>query len=228
MNPVLILTRNNLELTKRCVASIERQDIGTDISIVDNGSTDGTWRWAEEKSILLDASSINAGVSAGWNRGLSELFRFERVEYVLCCGNDTVLPPWFYRRILDYQYPFVTGIAVDQMEQIAGPPLQKSADRHPDFSAFLIRRECWEKVGQFDEAMKMYASDCDFHVRGHRLGIKMMKACVPFYHERSSTLRLAPKDEQEEISNQANRDREVFRERYGCLPGTPEYEALFQ
>jgi len=76
--------------------------------------------------------------------------------------------------------------------------------------------------------MKLYASDCDFHIRAHRMGIPLYKAAVPFYHERSSTLRLAPPEEAAEIQAQANRDREVFRSIYNCLPGTKEYEELFK
>jgi len=42
MNYVLMLTRNNLELTKRAVESVRAQDIPTFVCMVDNGSTDGT------------------------------------------------------------------------------------------------------------------------------------------------------------------------------------------
>jgi len=230
MNPVLILTHNCLELTKRCVASVRNQDIPTRIMIVDNGSTDGTVDWLAEKEqaeIWFIGNVDNAGVSKGWNQGMRNLFFFLEIDHVLVIGNDTVLPIWFYSQLLSYQYPFVTGIAVDRMEQIAEPPKHKSADAHPDFSAFLIRREAWEKIGFFDERMSLYASDCDYHIRAHRAGVKMMKACIPFYHERSSTLRLAQNEERDKIQNQANADREVFRSIYGMLPGQLGYAELF-
>jgi GT2 family glycosyltransferase len=141
---------------------------------------------------------------------------------VLVVGNDTVLPPWFYRELLSYDVPFVTGVAVDDMRMIETPPTQRMPlTENPDFSAFLIRKECWKQVGPFDERMKLYASDCDFHVRAHRLGVPLYKACVPYYHERSSTLKNAPAGEQQEIHIQANMDRQVFRQIYGCIPGQP-------
>jgi len=45
MNPVLILTHNCLDLTKRCVESIRAQDIDITLQVIDNGSTDGTEEW---------------------------------------------------------------------------------------------------------------------------------------------------------------------------------------
>jgi GT2 family glycosyltransferase len=238
MNPVLLLSHNNLVLTQRCVESVRQQDIPTFCYVLDNGSTDGTPDWLKSQTdtrwMLFDE---NMGVSFGWNDGLGRAFGTERMylqhnesfPHCLVIGNDTVLPPWFYRELLSYDQPFVTGVAVDDMAMIAQPPDQRyPLTENPDFSAFLIRRDCWEKVGPFDERMKLYAGDCDFHVRAHRLGVPLYKACLPFYHERSSTLNNASPAEQQEIQMQANEDRRVFRELYGCVPGEPAYAELFK
>jgi hypothetical protein len=66
------------------------------------------------------------------------------------------------------------------------------------------------------------------HVRAHRLGVDLWKANIPFQHERSSTMRLAPPAERDEIAMQAGKDREVFQSIYGCIPGQPGYENLFK
>ncbi len=233
MNPVLILTHNNLELTKRCVESVRNQDTRTFFYILDNGSADGTAEWLHAEKFLFDRHQLktdNEGVSSGWNQGLRYLFSIIGLGYsdhVLVIGNDTVLPPFFYRELLSYPQPFVTGFAVESMDDLK-EPTERRTEPHPDFSAFLIRRECWETVGPFDETMRLYASDCDYHVRAHKLGIEMVKVPVPFYHERSSTLRLAPPDEQREIQEQANKDRQRFRDKWGCIPGEKAYEDLFK
>jgi GT2 family glycosyltransferase len=222
---VLTLTHNNLALTKRCLASVRHQDIPTRILVLDNGSTDGTREWGREEMpedfISFDS---NRGVSVGWNAGLSILFALH--DEVLVIGNDTVLPDGFYTTLLSYHVPFVTGIAVDNMQQAAQPPVRVLTP-NPDFSAFLIRRYCWTAIGPFDESMKHYCSDCDMHVRAHRMGVPLMKSSTPFYHERSSTLRLAPPEERAEIEAQANMDRAVFYQKYGCLPGSERYKTLF-
>jgi GT2 family glycosyltransferase len=228
MNPVLILTRNNLDLTKRCVESVRNQDIPTRVYIGDNGSTDETkeWlmTWPEHTWWSWDE---NIGVSSGWNIGLGCLFEHPEVNSVLVVGNDTSLPPFFYRELLSYPQPFVTGFAVESFDDLR-EPTERRTENHPDFSAFLMRRTFWEKVGPFDESMVMYAQDCCMHVRGHRAGMEMVKVPVPFYHERSSTLRLAPPEEKYQIQEQANRDRATFRAKYGCIPGEPAYEDLFK
>lgn len=229
MNPCLILTRNNLSLTKRCVESIKNQDIETLIILFDNGSTDGTTQWiVGQQGILSTLVPTNIGVSAAWNQGLGMLFDLGREDHCLVVNNDTVLPPWFYRELLSYNEPFVSGVSVDQMSQIESLPPRCPLVTHPDFSGFLIRRECWERVGPFDERMKLYASDNDWHVRAHRAGVRLWKANVPFYHERSSTLNNASPEERAEIQRQADADRAVFQSIYGCKPWEKAYEELFK
>lgn len=231
MNPVLILTHNNIELTKRCVESVRAQDIPTAIFISDNASTDGTFEWASETLTpgvdKVWHFPVNHGVSFGWNSVLSSLFSLTYgADHCLVIGNDTVLPPWFYSELLSFDAPFVTGFAVESMDELKRPEEHRT-EPHPDFSAFLIRRDCWEKVGQFDERMVSWASDCDYHVRAHQLGVPLVKANVPFYHVKSSTIRLAPTEEQAMFHAQANKDRAQFKEKWGCIPGDALYPTLF-
>jgi len=225
--PVLILVRNCFELTKRCIESVRAQDVDDlEIWVVDNGSSDGVSEWLhDQEDVCSWEFRENLGVSKGWNYGLEEQFAFQKSKHCLVINNDVVLPPWFYRTLLSYDAPFVTGVAIDTMP--LDEPERMPLTPHPDFSAFLIRRECWEKVGKFDEDMVLYASDCSYHVRAHRLGVPLMKANVPFYHVNSQTMKRANTEEKRWIQEQANKDRAVFKAKYGCLPGTPEYAKLF-
>jgi GT2 family glycosyltransferase len=229
MKPILTLTHNGLEMTKKAVDSFLHQDTTISIFVIDNGSTDGTLTWLEMIGILLDGAEDNVGVSAGWNAGLKWLFEKCNASHVLVANNDVELPPWFYSELLSYDVPFVTGYSVDdKAKAYKFPPERFPLIGHPDFSAFLIRRDAWQAIGPFDEDMKFYAQDCDYHVRAHRLGIPLKGASVPFYHERSSTLRLASPEERAAINQQANADRHVFRTKYGCIPGESSYEELFR
>lgn len=238
MNPVLILSYNNVELTRRCVESVRAQDIATHILIIDNGSTDGTCEWLGTQSdIISHLKKNNEGVSKGWNEGLELLFTgsIRRLhlnassavyDHCLVLNNDVVLPKWFYRKILSCEGPFITGVAIDTMP--LSEPDECPLTPHPDFSAFLIRKGCWNKVGAFDETMVMYAQDTDYHVRAHRLGVPLMKAGIEYFHVNSQTLRRATPEVRQHITGRANADREIFKQRYGCLPGTPAYEGLFK
>lgn len=238
-NPVVILTRNCLELTKKCVESVRKQDVETYIHIFDNGSTDGTVKWLEQAwnapnyqfTWFVDVE--NRGVSFGWNLILGQLFDPKNafdVEHVLVLNNDVVIAGGFYSKLLSYDVAFVSGVSTDSMFDL-GPlvvhddlPLSEG----PDFSGFLIRRVAWEKIGPFDERMKLYASDNDYHVRAHRLGIPLLRANVPFYHERSSTLKKASPEEKRKIELQADADRAVFKSIYGCEPWEPGYAELLK
>lgn len=232
MNPVLIITHNLLEITKRCVASVREQDIKTTIFIVDNGSTDGTTLWAVQNEIVIESFPGNSGFSVGMNCGLRFIFEELGADYCLCPNNDTVLPRWYYRMLVETGFPIVSGVQGSNgekhtIEDLSIPPAVDSVRPSPDFCAFLIRRNAWEAIGPFDETMVNYASDCDYHLRGHKLGIEMNHVDIPFYHEGSATIRLGDYFEGLEISARADKDREVFRKKWGFYPGSDDYKKQF-
>jgi GT2 family glycosyltransferase len=227
-NPVLLLVHNCIELTKRCVESIKNQDIPTYLLVIDNASTDSTFIWLQENHIHTVRNETNEGVSAGWNWGFDTLFG-AGYDWILSPNNDTILAPNAYRRLLEYNVPFVTGISTDDMSQINPAAIHEDHDlvEGPDFSLFLLRRAAWEKIGKFDTEMLLYAGDNDFHIRAHRAGVRLLRGNVPFYHERSSTLRSANPKERRLIEMQADADRLVFFEKYGFHTWSPEYAAQF-
>ena len=100
MHPVLLLTHNNLDLTKRCVESICSQDLKTTIEIIDNGSTDGTPEWLSEQGINNSKLGSNYGVSVGWNQGLRYFFELPHHFHSLCFKRWIVK-----RRNLDIRNP---------------------------------------------------------------------------------------------------------------------------
>ena len=235
VNPVLILSYNGLNYLHHCIESVKRQDVPTKIIVVDNASTDGSAEYLKQAEIETYFCRFNEGVSAGWNRGLNWVFR--EFDHCLVINQDTLLPTYFMRELLAFDEPFVTGKPVDALMEIgsltASPEAQKARreaglEPHPCFSAFLIRKSCWETVGVFDTDCKNWAGDCAYHALAHRRGVHLWKSKVPFYHEAGSTTRNAPPDEQEEFVRQANRDRAVFRSKYGAVPGTPQYSDLFK
>lgn len=227
MNPVLILAHNCLEQTKRCVESVLNQTVDVTTVVIDNGSTDGTAEYLNDMLGKIGSVGLsgNAGVSKGWNDGLRMFF--DDYDHVLVMNNDTVLPPWFYSELLSYDVPFVTGVSVGSMAEIATQGPRKELVESPDFSGFLIRREAWEKIGEFDESMVHYASDLDFHIRAWRKGIHLWNAGVHFYHERSSTLNQASTKDRRMIQLQADADRDRLEEKWGCRAWDSSYAAMF-
>src|ERR1700761_5553385 len=110
MNPIFLLTKNNLQMNQRCIESCLRQDSETKVYVYDNESQDETKPWVNSCPDITNLSmGFDLGVSAGWNYGLETLFS-EGVEHVLLINSDVVLPPWFYSTLLSYPGPFITGV----------------------------------------------------------------------------------------------------------------------
>lgn len=225
MNPVLMLVRNALELTKRAIASVQAQDIPVQLLCVDNDSTDGTAEWLEEQHIWNYRASPQLGVSKGWNYGLRYFFE-TGADYVLVLNNDIIARPDAYRELLADGGPFVTCVGVNTFEE-SQKTFVKAVRPNPDFSFYLIRREVWERVGEFDESMVHYVSDGDFHCRMHAAGIPAYTIGLPFYHVASGTLKNANHRDHLEIQRQADADRDTFHRKWGFKMASPEYEAFF-
>ncbi|MFB4161449.1 glycosyltransferase [Geomicrobium sp. JSM 1781026] len=89
---IVILTYNQLELTKQCVESIYKH---TDRSLfelifVDNGSTDGTVEYLSAmEDVKCQFNETNQGFARGCNQGLS----ISEGDDVLFLNNDTVMTP---------------------------------------------------------------------------------------------------------------------------------------
>lgn len=232
---ILIVAKNNLHLTKIAVRSALSQDVPCTLLVCDNASTDGTVDWLKSKTGLVYLpQKRQESLSYCWNKGIKAFFDCGH-DSVLVCNNDIELRPDAFRILHQSPFPFTTCISVDSTERrgVAGDrnaeELYAAARPHPDFSAYLIKREVVNKVGYFDESyFPAYVEDCDYHLRMHKAGIKAVCIDLPFVHHGASTIKSADPGEAERIKRGAQRNRERFRQKYGCLPGTTEYQELFK
>lgn len=227
MNFIICPVRNCITLTQIAVKSFLSQDIGdVKVILVDNDSTDATGPWARaQENVFHVCCSPQIGVSKAWNLGLKHVFETMKESYALISNNDVMLRDDFYRMLVEHGGGFVSGMTVEKESELQGIA---KASKHPDFSCFLIRREVWERVGEFNEDMVLYASDNDYHVRMYRKGLRALNLGIPFLHFRSSTLKYLPPKEADEVRKQADADREVFKGLYGCMPWEPAYAELFK
>lgn len=225
---VVIVSRNNLHLTKRAVASAFAQDTPCQVLLIDNASVDGTPHWAKTvaglATVLLEEQ---LSLAACWNLGLREAYK--HTDHALVCNNDIEVLPSTYRHLLNHGGEFVTCVSVDNREQFHEPTATGWSPRpHPDFSCFLIWRGCWELAGKFDEAYyPAYAEDADMHVRMHRAGINAVCIDVPFLHHGAQTVKHANPAERLKIQRGADQNRKRFKAKYGVEVGGKEYYALF-
>jgi GT2 family glycosyltransferase len=227
---ILIIARNCLNLTKLAVKSALAQDVPCDVMVIDNASDDGTSQWLRTKPVIDVSLTPQQSLAACWNRGLKAFFDAGATE-ILVLNNDVEIASDTYRLLSILGGPFVTGVGIGDIEQfkVAHNLLVPGEQRpHPDFSCFMIRPEVFEMVGKFDEDYyPAYCEDCDYHVRMHRAGVNAVCVDLPFYHHASGTLKNASPAEQSRIRRGADNNRERFRKKYGCLPGSVEYQKLF-
>lgn len=230
-NWAVILSHNNLHLTRRAIDSVRRQDIPVRLLVVDNASSDGTRAWlAGQHDLATILNEPSNSVAGAWNQALSWLFgRGE--ERVLVLNNDIELRPESYRRLLaGDRSGFVTLIGDDDRERVDAhvEPAEFVYRPHPDFSAYLISKTVWDWVGPFDKGFKVaFCEDWDYHCRMHEKGITAECINTPFYHIGSGTVKCADDDEKIRIHRQAEANRDYFAEKWGFRGGTPEYYAFF-
>lgn len=99
---IVILTCNQREYTRRCLASLgelpERADVET--IIIDNGSNDGTLDMLRDDfpTVKVIANDRNRGVAAARNQGIAAATG----RYVLLLDNDTIVTPEAIDALVDY------------------------------------------------------------------------------------------------------------------------------
>lgn len=161
--------------------------------LIDNGSTDAT---------RTEGQKINSGISNvctfAYHRN-EEMWGFQKsvnfgvkyffdkgFDYVLVLNNDIALHPNAIWRLVERfekgGVSMVTCMDVT-LECDKNPAnLSKIDDElkaencpetpHPCFSAFMVNRECWDVVGEFDEIFApAYYEDNDYHYRMQLAGL---------------------------------------------------------
>lgn len=170
-------------------------------------------------------------VAASWNRALRWCFK-SGAEHVFCVNNDVELRPDTYRHLVNDGGGFVTAVGTRDPEKIKPPYIDPDPSKkrpHPDFSAFLIRREVYEEVGGFDEEFLIaYCEDSSYHVRLHRAGITAIALELPFLHHGAMTIKYADPAEVRKIQIQADKNRQYFKSKYGFDVGSTAYYEYFK
>lgn len=222
---------NCLALTRDAIASCLAQDIpgGVRVLCVIDRGTDGVAHWLRAQGPRVQVvEALGCGVSKAWNLALGHVFDALQLPTALVVNSDVRLRPDTYRRLRDDGGKFVTCVGTSSGAIFpGGDPSPDRIRPHPDFSCFLIRRECWGDVGNFDSNMRIYCSDGDYHLRMHQRGIQAYCLDLPFWHYASGTLKEADPEDRGRILAQAQADRAAFKEKWGMEMGSPEYYTAF-
>jgi len=228
MNPILCPFINGKRLTMAAHRTFMAQDIPVEILYINNACTEDIIPWLSSLDVHTMHNASPMSVAQSWNAGLQYWFR-QGAEHVLVVNNDVELRPDTYRKLLEDGGGFVTAVSVIEREKLLDEEDRGGPRPHPDFSCYLISREVYFKVGEFDENFKVaYHEDNDYHLRLHRAGVFAHCIDLPFYHAGAATINASTAAEQEYYKKAAHDNSLYFNEKYGFFSGTDEYYAEFK
>jgi GT2 family glycosyltransferase/glycosyltransferase involved in cell wall biosynthesis len=208
---IILVTYNNLELTKDCLYSMERFNNyeNCEIIVVDNLSTDGTREFlsqyeSEHKNFKAILHDSNSGFAAGNNIGIREAAG----DIIILLNNDTyVTPNWVQNLIKHFDTDEKIGMVGPRTNNIGNEArlyseyqsneemIEKSYDVYYQnqskqyeikvlaFFCVAIKQEVIEKVGLLDEVygIGMFEDD-DYCMNAKEAGYTLICADDVFIH----------------------------------------------
>lgn len=186
----------------------------------------------------LIKNSQNQGVAGAWNQGIEACIFRHDIERVLVLNHDVLL----HKDAIDnmataintHDFPIVT--ATDVAGQCVKPidvfnlrvPHVGYFTDEPCFSCFMISREGYNDIGQFDTKLwPAYFEDNDYHYRAKLKKRRLVKMnTAMFYHYGSRSIRDNPV--MGNIINKYYLQNEAYYiEKWGGKPGREKYKAPF-
>ena len=186
---------NGREFLARLLDSLESQTLpGSELLVVDNGSTDGAPDLARARGARVISMGRNAGFAAAVNRGIGEA----KGDWIAVLNSDVELAPDYFSILTAADAPFATGkilsmrpgqscATIDGTFDLvtrAGLAFRVGHGRpdgprfgqprpifSPPWTAALFRAQLFRKIGLLDPAFESYLEDVDFGLRCARAGI---------------------------------------------------------
>lgn len=233
--------------TKPCIDSVVAACEGLDyrILLIDNASTDETSVEAGKlvsNTFAHQRNELMWGCAESWNFGVKDAFT-RGFDNVLILNNDIVLHPESVKLLIArFKQDKEKKLAIVSCMDVKGECEQPLAVLHldvthkntiaeaenPHFSAFMINKNTFDKVGEFDARFfPAYFEDNDYHYRINLIGMKaIVLPTAMFYHYGSGT-------QNEALifpvvnGDKFDRNREYYKSKWGGVPGQETYETPF-
>ncbi len=211
LTSIVMLTFNQLDLTKECLASLERHtEMPYELIIVDNGSGDGTVEFIRkyEKRHPGKVRSIFNKENLAFSKANNQGIRISGGDYILLLNNDVVLTKGWLGKIIRCLESSENIGAVGPCTNVASGPQKvspgysKLTQLDPYAAAFalkysgrwvnchrlnafcfLVKREVTESIGLLDERFGPGGfEDYDYCLRIRQAGYRIMLAGDTYVH----------------------------------------------
>jgi glycosyltransferase involved in cell wall biosynthesis len=216
---VVIPCFNQAHFLKDCIDSLRAQtEKVAEIIVIDDGSPDNTSEVANKLGVRC-IRQTNKGLSAARNTGI----RAAKTEYVLPLDADDMLHPDFLAKTLPYmeRYDIVSTWlrtfgnenrkwGSDKLEPTIG--IMKSQNQINCCS--LFSRSMWQKVGGYDEGMRIGFEDWEFWLRSMDNGfnIRIVPEYLFMYRRHGVSMFREAQKKRDEILDYMARKRSITGE----------------
>lgn len=239
---VIVITYNNLDLTRACLDSIARYSdySNLEIIVVDNASSDGSpeflQKWTEgagNRHLILNPD--NRGFAAANNQGLE----LAQGEYLVLLNNDTEVTVGWLRGLMNHLRtdstlgmigPVTNNIGneariklsyanSDEMRRMARSyTLRHMGETFPirtlAFFCVMLPRHVYVKVGHLDEAFGLgFFEDDDYCRRVEQLGLRIVCSEDVFIHHHLSASFDKMKNHERQALFEQNKD--IYEAKWG-------------
>lgn len=215
MTSIILVTRNKLDYTKRCVESVKRHTEKGDyeLIIVDNGSTDETIEWVNTHNAQNDIKIISNGYDMGYSKACNQGIEIAAGELIMLLDyNMIVTPGWLYglkRCLLSDRgigavspatnsevYSTTRSAAYQTIEELElfASALHANLDKNKweeritlSRCCLLMKREAYQKAGVLDETAAITGFEGeDYGLRLRLVGYRHMLCGDTFIHHYGS------------------------------------------
>ena len=210
---VIIPNWNGAHRLRKLFQTLSEQRPVHEVILVDNGSTDSSVELARDAGARVINFTTNRGFAAAVNRGVAEA----AAQWLAIINNDVELGPGWLETLLSAATANSVAFATGKLLNTARPDLidgtydavsrggtaWRCGAGRPDgpmfnrevsiqfspFTAVLVQKQLFTRVGPLDEQFESYLEDIDFGFRCAKLGARGLY--VPqavAYHQGSATL----------------------------------------
>ncbi|MFC0442669.1 glycosyltransferase [Aeromonas media] len=240
---IIVLTYNNLELTKACLHSIEKHSHypNMELILVDNASSDDTPLFLTEyakqhENVIVCLNKDNLGFSAGNNIGL----KVATGDYIVILNNDTyVTDGWLHGLVrglrrnpnlglvgpvtnnigneakISINYSNMDEMAIAAREWTRAHVGQTYPARAAAFFCVMLSRTVYEKVGLMEEAFGVgFFEDDDYCNRVRDAGYEVaIVEDVFVHHHLSASFNKLKAEKKQELFE---RNKVIYEEKWGA------------